>query len=271
MAEISAKQVQALRVKTDLPMMDCKQALVEAAGDEKRALEILRKKFADKMSTRAEKETANGRIGVHADEKAVALAELRCETDFVATNELFKKLANEVAEQCARSGVTDVEQLKGSKLPGGRTIADSITDAFGKFKENMGIQRLKRLEGPGACYVHHNGKVAVAIICDVPPGEAGRHICMHIASTPVILGVLREQVDAAAVAEARERALSEVTGKPEQIKEKIIRGKLEKWYAERVLVEQPFVMDDKKTVGAYAKENGFSIRAFIKHEVGALG
>lgn len=270
MADINAKQVQALRVKTDLPMMDCKQALIEAGGDEKKALEILRKRFADKMSTRAEKETANGRIGVYATDQAAALAEVRCETDFVAGNELFKQLANQVAEQCARSGITDVERLKGASLPAGRTVNDLVTDAFGKFKENMGIHRLKRLEGPGACYVHHNGKVGTAIVCDAPPGEAGRHLCMHIASTPVILGLTREDVDPAAVKEAKERALTEIAGKPEQIKEKIVRGKMEKWYGERVLLEQPFVMDDKKTVGAYAKENGFVIKAFIKYEVGGI-
>lgn len=270
MADINAKQVQALRAKTDLPMMDCKQALVESQGDEKKALEILRKRFADKMSTRAEKETANGRIGVFADEKGVALAELRCETDFVANNELFKQLANEAAQQCARTGIVDVEQLKASTLASGRKVGEQILDAFGKFKENMGLHRLKRLEGPGACYVHHNGKIGTAIICDAPPGEAGRHICMHIASTRVILGVVREEADSAMVAEARDRAMSEIAGKPEQIKEKIVRGKMEKWYADRILTEQPFVMDDKKTVGAYAKENGFSIKAFIKCEVGGV-
>jgi len=270
MAEISAKQVQALRSKTDLPMMDCKQALVEAGGDEQKALDLLRKRFADKMSTRAEKETANGRIGVYADDKAVALAELRCETDFVANNEQFKQLANEIAQHCARTGVTDVEQLKGSTVPSGRKVADLILDAFGKFKENMGLHRAKRLEGPGACYVHHNGKIGTAIICDVPPGEAGRHVCMHIASTQVILGVVREEAAPAMVAEAREKAMSEIAGKPEQIKEKIVRGKMEKWYADRILTEQPFVMDDKKTVGAYAKENGFSVKAYIKYEVGGV-
>ena len=270
MAEINAKQVQALRAKTDLPMMDCKQALVETGGDEKKAFELLRKKFANKMSTRAEKETANGRIGVYADEKAVALAEVRCETDFVGNNAQFKKLADRVAEQCAKTGIVDVEQLKAHKIDGSHTVQELVTDAFGKFKENMGIHRLKRMEGPGACYVHHNGKIGTAIVCDVPPGEAGRHICMHIASTAVILGVAREEVDPGAVAEAKEKAMSEIAGKPEQIKEKIVRGKLEKWYADRVLLEQPFVMDDKKTVGAYAKENGFAIKAFIKYEVGGV-
>src|SRR5262245_22761596 len=155
MPEISAKQVQALRSKTDLAMMDCKAALVEAAGDETKALEILRKKFADKMSTRSDKEAANGRIGVFADGKAAALVEVRCETDFVATNDAFRALADSVAQASASSGVTDVEKLKGTKTAAGRTVNELFVDAFGKLKENMNVQRAMRLDGAGACYVHH--------------------------------------------------------------------------------------------------------------------
>src|SRR5262245_26000878 len=122
MAEITAKQVQDLRAKTDLAMMDCKNALVEAGGDEAKAMEILRKKFADKMSSRADKEAANGRIGIYADEKCAALAELRCETDFVATNTAFRDLANLIAETVGKSGVNDVEKLKSVKTSKGQTV-----------------------------------------------------------------------------------------------------------------------------------------------------
>jgi elongation factor Ts len=250
-------------------MMDCKKALVESGGDETKALAILRKKFADKMSDRAHKEMANGRIGVHADSETAALAELRCETDFVATNEVFSELANELAAQVARTGATDPEQIKATTLPDDRTVNELMVDAFGKIKENISIHRLCRIEGVGACYVHHNGKVGAAIACDQDPGEAGRHVCMHIASTPMILGLAREDVDAASVEQARESAREGAKGKPEQIVEKIVDGKMGKWYSERVLVEQAFVMDDKKSVGQYAKDNGFSIVSFLKYEVGA--
>src|SRR5262249_16443877 len=145
MAEISAKQVQALREKTGLAMMDCKKALAECAGDQTKALEFLRKKFADKMTERADKEAGNGRIGVYADDKAAALAELRCETDFVAGNSSFRELADKIAGQCARSNITDVEPLKASKTPDGRTVNDMLVDAFGIIKENMSIRRLARL------------------------------------------------------------------------------------------------------------------------------
>ncbi len=270
MAEISAKQVQALRAKTDLAMMDCKKALVEAGGDETRAMEILRQKFANRMSERADRETACGRIGVFAGGQGAAVAELRCETDFVATNDSFTELANTLAQQAVLTGLTDVEQLKASKLPDGRTVDELVVDAYGKIKENLSIQRLARIEGTGACYAHHNGKVGAVICCDTDPGEAGRHVCMHIASTPVILGLTREDVEPAVVQEARARMAEEAAGKPEQIIEKIVKGKMDKWYGGRILLEQPFVMDDKKTLGDFAKDNGFVIKAFLKYDVGGL-
>lgn len=271
MAEITAKQVQALRAKTDLAMMDCKKALVEANGDEAAALEVLRKKFADKMAERSDKEVANGRIGVYADDKAVALIELRCETDFVATNDDFKAIANQLAEHCAKSGIADVDAFKTSKMDSGRTVNEFLVDAFGKMKENLEIRRLRRSDGAGACYVHHNGKVAAAILCDASPGEAGRSVCMHIASAQAILGCVREDVDAASVAKAREEATEGAKGKPEPIVAKIVAGKMDRWFSERVLVEQPFVMDDKKSIGEFAKENGFAIKGFLKSEVGVQG
>lgn len=271
MAEISAKQVSALREKTGLAMMDCKKALVEAAGDDKKALEILRKKFADKMTERADRETANGRIGAYGGAKGAALVELRCETDFVATNSDFKNIADKLAETCAGSGVTDLEKFKTTKMDGGQSVHEFLVDAFGRIKENIQIKRVARLDGKGASYVHHNGRVGAVIACDKDPGEAGRNICMHIASTPVILGLRREHVPAGLVAEAREKAAEESKGKPPQIIEKIVAGKMDKWYAERVLVEQPFVMDDAKSVKQIAEENGFNILGYLKFEVGVVG
>lgn len=268
MAEITAQQVQALRAKTDLAMMDCKKALLEADGDEAKAMEILRKKFASKMSDRADKEAANGRIGIYADDKASALVEMRCETDFVGGNDMFKTLANQIAEQVAKSGITDVEKLKASKLADGRTVQEMLVDAFGRLKENIGIHRATRLEGAGAAYVHHNGKVGVIISGDKSPGESGRHVCMHIASTQKISGLTREEVAANDVAEAKAQATEEAKGKPPQILDKIVAGKMDKWYGERVILEQPFVMDDKKTVGNFAKESGFNVKGYAKFEVG---
>lgn len=270
MSAITAKQVQALRAKTGLAMMDVKNALVEAKGDESAAIEYLREKFKDKMSSRAEREAANGRIGVHADEKFAAMCELRCETDFVATNSDFRSIADKIAEQCAKTGIVDVDEIKSSKMADGQTVQGFLTDAFGRLKENMQLKRLVRIEGPGASYVHHNGQVGAIITGTANPGDAGRSICMHIASTASIAGRVREDVCPDEVAEAKKTASADLGNKPPEIQEKIVSGKMDKWFSERVLVEQPFVMDDKKSVGEFAKENGFEITGFRKFEVGEV-
>ena len=213
MADISAKQVHALRARTGLAMMDCKKALVEANGDEDQAMEVLRKKFADKMNDRADKEMANGRIGVFAGETGAAMAELRCETDFVATNDSFKELADNFAKQCVASGETDVEAYKQTKVDSGQTVQEVLVDAFGRLKENMSISRLAKLDGAGAAYVHHNGRVGAVIVGDNPPGDAGRQICMHIASNTTLVGLSRDNVDANEVAAAKDKATGEAAGK----------------------------------------------------------
>ncbi|MCK6457587.1 MAG: translation elongation factor Ts [Phycisphaerae bacterium] len=270
MAEISAAQVQALRARTDLPLMDCKKALIEAKGDESAAMEILRKRYADKMSSRADKEAANGRIGAYCDAKGGALVELRCETDFVATNSVFTELSNQIARQVAATHVKDVAQLAESKceFAGGRSVRELISDAYGKLNEKMEIRAARCIHGACATYVHHNGKVGAIVAFDKPNDAVGRQVCMHIASRTLLLGLNREAVDAKLVQEAREHAASEVTGKPPNIIEKIVAGKLDKWFAERVLLEQPFALDDKITVGEAVRQAGVTITGYLRFEVG---
>jgi elongation factor Ts len=270
MPDISASQVQSLRSRTDLPLMDCKKALIDAGGDEDKAIEILREKFKDKMSSRADKEAANGRIGLFTDAKGGALVELRCETDFVAGNSVFVELANQFARQAAETHLKDAEGLLASKaaFAGGRTLKELMADAYGKLNEKMELRRARCIHGPAAGYVHHNGKVAAIVTTDKPNEAAGRQICMHIASAHVLLGLDRSAIDAKLVEEAKTAARAEVANKPPQIIEKIVAGKLDKWFAERVLLEQPFALDDKKTVAQFANENGVSITGYLRFELG---
>jgi elongation factor Ts len=270
MSTISASQVQALRAKTDLPLMDCKKALLETSGDEAAALELLRKKFADKMSTRADREAANGRIGAYADEKGGALVELRCETDFVATNAVFADLANLFARQVAATHIKDPAELVASRceFAGGRTLQEMLSDAYGKLGEKLEVTRAKCIHGACAAYVHHNGQVAAVVALDNPAEPIGRQVCMHVASRTVLLGLTREDVSSALEEEAREAARAEVKNKPANIVDKIVSGKMDKWFAERVLLEQPFALDDTKTVGAAAKEHGVAIKGYLRFAVG---
>ncbi len=265
---ISATQVKTLRDKTGVSMGDCKQALVDANGDEKQAIEILQKRYAGKLGIRADKEAANGRIGAYTDGTVGALIELRCETDFVAGNADFKAAADEIAQIAAQSGLTDTESLMNAKGPDGKTVKEILTTAYGKLQENMVLKRAVLLQKAAAHYVHHNGKIGTLVAADKTGVETARHICMHVAAQPVLLGLKREHVNPEEVQKARDLMADEVKNKPPQIQEKIVSGKMDKWFGERVLLEQPFAMDDKKTVAQVATESGIAVLGYLKMELG---
>ena len=273
MADVTASLVKKLRDRTDLPMMDCKKALVETNGDLAEAEEILRKKFVQKAATRADRETAEGRIGISMNQPGTGgIVEMRCETNPVAINEVFVELAGRVADAVAATGTTDPEALLEAAVPeAGMPVKDAITEAFGKIQENMKIARAASLPGEAfAAYVHHNGKIGVICAFDADPGEVGRQVCMHVAHARP-LGLGRDDLPAEAVERARADAREAVPpGKPDEIVEKIVDGKLKRWYGEQVLVEQPFVMDDKKTVGEILEAVGRKVTGYCRLEVGVL-
>lgn len=273
MAEISAKQVQALREKTGLPMMDVKKALVEANGDDAKAIEILKKRFADKMMSKADRVAAKGRVGAYAGPARGALVEARCETDFVATNDVFRTFADNVARQVAETGIVQIAELMASKaaFAGGRPMQTLLEETFSKLGEKLEISQAVLLDGCCATYVHHNGQVGAIIATDKPQPEFGKQACMHVASQQGEVWMSREQVPAGMVNAERERAKADVQGKPPQIIDKIVEGKMGKWFAERVLPEQPFVLDDKRTVSQAAKDAGVTLTGFRRMEVGRVG
>ena len=273
MAEISAKVVQALREKTGLPLMDCKKALVDAGGNEAAAIESLRKKFADKMVTKADRVAANGRIGAYASATRGALVEVRCETDFVAGNELFREFANQVAQQVAETGITSPAELLASKaaFAGGKAVQTLLETVFGKLGEKMEIARAVTLDGPCGTYVHFNGKIGALVSTDKPHAEFAKQVCMHVASRLGDIYMTRAEVPSARVEEERTKAQKDVAGKPPNIAEKIIEGKLGKWFSEYVLPEQPFALDDKKTVAQASNEVGVKVTGFRRLEVGRIG
>ena len=279
MATISAADVKALRDKTGLPMMDCKAALVEAGGDHEKATEILRKKGAAAAERKADRETAEGRIGCYLDQQrgVGALVELRCETAPVAKNEGFVALANELAKSVALAdGPTDVETLLAQPLADepAKTIRDRINDTVNILRENMGLARAARLQGTLASYVHHNGQVGVLtqFQADQLDPQLAADICMQIAAMSP-LAVSRDRIDPELVKKELEIARDQAaqTGKPEPILDKIAQGKLNKWYATCVLLEQPFVREDKKTVEQVLKAaGGVVVKDFARLQVGLV-
>ena len=275
---ITAAMVNDLRKRTDLPMMECKAALVEAGGDMGKAIDIIRVRVKGAGVKRAGNETAEGRIGVYIDKAAQvgALVELRCESAPVAKGEHFIKLANAVAQIAAKQDLANVEALVAATDASGKSVADLVADTIGILRENMRVHRFARLSGGMfGEYVHHNGTLGVLLQASgsgTNP-ELLRDVCMHIAAIqPTPLATRREEVPAEIVVKEKQiaQAKAEATGKPAQIAEKIAEGQMKTWFAENVLVEQPFVKDQAKTVGQILKEAGLEVTKFVRYKVGEI-
>jgi elongation factor Ts len=276
MSTISAATVKALRDRTNAPMMDCKAALAEASGDIDKAIDILRKKNAAIQAKKGERETAEGRVAVHLDpaNNVGAIIEVRCESAPVAKSEPFQQLAADLARQVAAKTAATVAELMAQPFVGDakKTVNDRLGDTIGLVRENMKVARLARLTGGLlGSYTHHDGSVGVLLQVEGTQADPQllRDVAMHItAKNPV--AARREDVAQELIDKEKEiaRAQAAGTGKPANIVERIAEGKLKTWFAENVLVEQPFVKDDSKTVGDLLKAAGLKMVGFIRFRVG---
>lgn len=272
--EITAAMVNEFRKKTGLPMMDCKKALSEAAGDFEKAEEIVRKMGLMKGAKMADREASEGRIAVAIDGARGGICELRCESAPVANTDDFTRLAELIASHAAKTDAPTAEGILAAPLVGkaGQTVQDAWGEAFNRMRENMKIQRVASMSGQLASYVHHNGKVGVlAELSGAAPDETRRGICMHIASMKPRC-TRRDEVPAPEIAAQKAAFLEEAKGKPPQIAEKMVEGKLSRWFSEFVLLEQAYVLDDKKSVGEALKgvAPGLTVTRFRRFEVGVL-
>lgn len=274
MAEISAAAVKAFRERTGLPLMDCKKALNEAGGDEQKAIELLKKKGEKLSLDRSDRETAFGRFGMYFNtEPGIgAMVELRCESAPVTQNEEFHQLAQDLAQQLATGpGATNAEQLLEQPSPSvaGKTLGEQKNDLFNRIREVFNVGRLVRIDGPCGGY-EHKGAVAHGVLVEATGGtpEQLRDIAMHIAAMRPA-GLTPDDLDPEMVAKEREllREAAVREGKPENIVDKIVEGQLRKFYAERVLLEQPFVKDNDLSVGKFAKQNGIEVKQFVHWEL----
>jgi elongation factor Ts len=272
--EISAADVKKLRDRTNAPMMECKTALTEANGDMDKAVEIIRKKGKAQADKRADRETAEGRIGIFVDQarKLGAIVEVRCESPPVAKSEQFIALANELAQIVAEDNADTVEKLTAHPKAAAR-----LTETIGLIRENMKPARVARLNGLCGAYVHHDGATGVLLLVEGEKADAQmlRDVCMHItAKNP--MAARREDIPADKIAKETEIAKAQVAAdpknalKPANILDKIIDGKVKTWLAENILVDQPFVRDETKTVGALLQSAGLKLVKFIRYRVGEL-
>jgi elongation factor Ts len=245
MADISAKDVQALRQRTGAGMMDAKKALVAADGDFDAAEKWLREQGLVKSASRGDRENAEGAVAIGVSGNVAALVELKCETDFVAKNEGFVEVAQAIADQVAVEGQLGVDTLK-----------DRVDDLKVLLKENIEVGRVVRIEAAEGnvldTYLHRqDGRGKVGVIVELAGGtqELAHDVAVHIAFTkPDYLS--RDEVPSDKVAAERETltTITRAEGKPEAALEKIVEGKLGGWYRDRVLLEQGWVKDEKKTI-----------------------
>ena len=278
MAEITAALVKELREKTDAPMMECKKALTEAAGDLGKAEEILRVKLGNKASRAATRVAAEGIVGVDvsADGKLGSMIEVNCETDFVAKNDEFLAFVRNLAQLVSTRNPADVAAL--SALPLGNSTVDAVRTALiGKIGENLSIRRFARMQAKGriASYVHGGAKIGVLV--DVVDGDEqlGKDLAMHVAAAkPKAIdasGVAPEQIESErriASEKASEDAAKSGKQIPADILAKRIEGAVQKHLKEVTLLGQLFVKDDKMSIEQLLKSKKASVAQFVLYVVG---
>ena len=276
MAEITAAKVKAFRERTGLPLMECKSALAEANGDEEMAVKILRERGEKLGDKRASRETAFGRFGLYIglDKPQGAIVELKCESAPVAQNEEFVQLADDMAEALAKSmkSIEKPEELLALDSPSksGVTLREQMAELFNRIREKFEVGRMAKFDGACGGYFHNSGTVA-GVLLQVVGGsdEAAKNVSMHIAAMKPA-AVSKEDLDPAEIEKEREilRAAALNEGKPENIVDKMVEGRLRQFFAEQTLLEQPYVKDDKQTVGQYAKSNNMEIKDFVHYVLG---
>jgi elongation factor Ts len=275
MANYTAADIKALREQTGAGMMDVKKALDEAEGDRAKAVEILRVKGLKGVTKREGRTTSNGLVTAKAQDGYGTLVEVLCETDFVAKGEKFIALADMVLEQAIASKATSAEELLASTTPDGKTVQELLDDANATIGEKIEIKRVARVEGANvAAYLHKTSpdlpaQIGVLVAIEGGDDQVRRDVAMHVAAfSPTVL--TREDVPAETV--ENERRVAEATareeGKPEGALPKIVEGRVNGYFKENVLLEQPFAKDAKKSVGKVLEEAGATAQSFARFRVG---
>ena len=272
---ITAAQVKELREKTGAGMMDCKKVLTETNGDEEKAIELLRERGIAKAAKKSDRIAAEGLVETYISEdgKVGSVVEVNAETDFVAKNEEFRNFVADVAKQVAMKNPENVEALLEQKSisENDKTVGEVLTGKIATIGENMSIRRFERFETDNLIesYIHGDGKIAVLVEIENGTHDLAKDICMQIAAArPEYLD--RDAVPADRLAKEMEilkaQAINE--GKPEAIAEKIVQGRLGKFYSEICLVEQEFVKDSDIKVGKLVADKGAKIVRFARFEKG---
>ncbi|MGE9806878.1 translation elongation factor Ts [Janibacter sp. G1551] len=276
MANYTAADIKALREATGAGMLDVKKALDEADGDQAKATEILRVKGLKGVTKREGRTTSNGLVAASAENGVGTLVEVLCETDFVAKGEKFIALADRVFAQAVAIGAADAETLLTSTLEDGQSVKELLDSANATIGEKIEVKRVARVEAPlVSAYLHKTSpdlpaQIGVLLGTEGGDEQVARDVAMHIAAfSPSVL--TREEIDAETV--ENERRVAEATakeeGKPEAALPKIVEGRVNGYFKENVLLEQPFAKDAKKTVAKVLEEAGAKATEFARFRIGS--
>ncbi|MCO4096342.1 translation elongation factor Ts [Macrococcoides canis] len=271
---ITAQLVKQLRERTGAGMMDCKKALTETNGDIDAAVDYLREKGIAKAAKKADRIAAEGTTYVASNGNTAVLLELNSETDFVARNEGFQALVKEMADHILATKPADLDALMASEIEAGKTVETKMNEAISTIGEKLTLRRFVLAEKTDADafgeYLHMGGRIGVlAVVENSTDAEAAKDVAMHIAALNPKF-VSREQVSAEELEHEKEilkqQALNE--GKPENIVEKMVEGRLRKYLEEICAVDQPFVKNPDQTVAEFLKSKGGTLKSFVRYEVG---
>ncbi|MGA7964717.1 MAG: translation elongation factor Ts [Gammaproteobacteria bacterium] len=267
---ISAAEVKTLRERTGAGMMECKKALVETDGDLEAAIEVMRKTGLAKADKKAGRTAAEGRIALAGNAAAAALVEVNCETDFVAGGDEFGGFAEALATTVLAADPSDLEALAGLELASSTSVETTRRELIAKLGENISVRRFDRMQTSGVLgrYVHG---VRIGVLVELEGGDEAlaKDVAMHIAaSNPACVGPDDVAPEVLEKERAIHRAQAEESGKPPEIVEKMIEGRLRKYVNEIALTGQPFVKDPDQSVGALLKGHGARVLQFVRYEVG---
>ncbi len=273
MAAVTAQMVKELREKTGAGMMDCKKALTENDGNMEKAIDWLREKGMAQAAKKADRVAAEGLASIEVNGNSAVIVEVNSETDFVAKNENFKELIKEIAEFLLTKKPESVENALAEKINDTQTLEEYLNDAIAKIGEKISLRRFEIVDKADneefGAYLHMGGRIAVLDVVEGADEETARDIAMHVAA------VNPKYLDRNAVPEAeverekeilKQQALNE--GKPEHIVEKMVVGRLNKYFEEICLLDQPFVKDSDQKVNKFLKSKNGTVKSFVRYEVG---
>jgi elongation factor Ts len=267
--QVTATMVKELRERTGAGMMECKKALTDAGGDMDTAIEQMRKSGQAKADKKASRIAAEGTTAIASDGKQAVIIEVNCETDFVAKDDQFQNFSDQLAELVLANDISSVEDLGAASMSGGQTVEQTRLELVTKIGENIQVRRFEKLSSDDSVASYAHGKRIGVLVGHSGSDEVGKDIAMHIAATKPLC-VSADEVPADLLDKERDiaKAQAEASGKPAEIIEKMVDGKVNKFLKESTLLGQPFIKDDSLTVDKYLKAANASVTKFIRYEVG---